>query len=174
MTRALEIAGASLVLLDVLLYFGLFRPVHAKVYAEQQEFTTLRRRIVDGEIRIEQLKEFLGELPEAETRLASFERDHTPPRRQGYSEAAKLVRSATEASGTQFLGIAYKKDTSISGPLMRLGMVINVQGSFPGLVKFAHALETANEFIVIRSFAIGPGDRGAQALRVAADLYLLP
>jgi Tfp pilus assembly protein PilO len=173
-TRALEIAGASLILLDVLLYFAMFRPVHAKVSLEQQRFATLRRSIFDGEIRIEQLKEFLAELPGAGERLSSFEQDHVPPRRQGFSEAAKLLRNATGQSATQLTYVGYKLDNAASGPLQRLGLVVNVAGAFPALLKFSHALETANVFVVLRSFTIAPGERGAMAMRVTADLYLKP
>jgi len=172
--RAFEIGGVSLVLLDVLLYFVMFRPVQALASSAQQQFATLRRRIFDGEIRIERLKEFLGALPEAGERLASFKRDHAPPRRQGFSQAAKLVRGATEQSETQLTSVAYKLDNSAAGPLQRLGLLIKVEGSFPALLKFAHALETAGDFIVIRSFIITSGEGGELGLRLTADLYLTP
>lgn len=172
--RAFEIGGASLVLLDVLLYFVVFRPIQALASSEQQQFATMRRRIFDGEIRIERLKDFLGALPEAGERLVSFKREHTAPRRQGFSQAATLVRRATDQSGTQLTSVSYKLDNSTSGPLQRLGLVIKVEGGFPALLKFTHALETASDFIVIRSFIIAPGEGGVLGLRLAADLYLTP
>jgi Tfp pilus assembly protein PilO len=163
-----------LVLLDVLLYFGMFRPTQALVFSEQQQFAALRRRIYDGEVRIERLKKFREALPEADKRLAALKRDHAPPRRQGYSQAARLVRRATEQSGTQLTSVAYKLDSEASGPLQRLGLVIIVSGPFPALLKFVHALETASDLIVIRSFNIAAGDTPALELRLAADLYLTP
>jgi hypothetical protein len=162
------------VLLDVLLYFWMFRSTQALVSSEQQQFASLRRRIFDAEIRIERLKEFLGALPEAGERLSSFERDHTPPRRQGYSRASDLVRRVAQQSGTQLVSVAYKLDNKAPGPLQRLGSLINVEGSFPALLKFAHGLETANELIVIRGFNIVVGDNGVLELRLATDLYLTP
>jgi Tfp pilus assembly protein PilO len=152
----------------------MFRPTQALVFSEQQQFTALRRRIYDEEIRIERLKKFWEALPEADKRLAALERDHAPPRRQGYSQASKLVRRATEQSGTQLASIAYKLDDNTSGPLQRLGMVINVGGAFPALLKFVHALETASDLIVIRSFNIAVGDTQPLQLRLDADLYLTP
>ena len=173
-TRAFEIGGVSLLLLDVLLYFAMFRPVQALVSSEQQQFATLRRHIFDGEIRNERLKVFLEALPGAGERLAAFKRDHTPPRRQGFSQAAKLVRRATEQSETQLTSVAYKLDNSASGPLQRLGLVIKVEGGFPALLKFAHTFETASDCVVIRSFSITPGEDNPLGLRLAADLYLTP
>ena len=172
--HAFEIAGASLVLLDLLLYFAMFRPVQALLSSEQQQFAALRRRILEGEVRIERLKNFLDALPGAEERVVSFKRDHAPPRRQGFSQAAKLVHLVTEQSGTQLSSVSYKLDNAASGPLQRLGLVVNVVGPFPALLKFAHAFETASDFIVIRSFSIGPGDGGALGLRLMADFYLTP
>jgi hypothetical protein len=59
--------------------------------------------------------------------------------------------------------------------MQRLGLVIIVAGPFPGLLKFAHALETASDFIVIRSFNIAAaGDTHDLEMRLTADLYLTP
>ena len=152
----------------------MLRSTQALVSSEQQQFAALRRRIHDGEVRIERLKKFREALPEAGKRLAALKRDHTPPRRQGFSQAAKLVRRVTGQSGTQLTSVAYKLDNNASGPLQRLGLVIIVSGPFPALMKFAQALETASDFIVIRSFSIAASDTGALQLRLAADLYLTP
>jgi hypothetical protein len=172
--RAFEIAGASLVLLDVALYFGLFRYAQALVFSEQQQFASLRRHIFDGETRIQRLKKFLEGFPGAGERLSAFEREHTPPRRQGYSQAHKLLQSVAEASGTQLGSVTYKLDTKVAGPLQCLGVVINVEGSFPALMKFAHGLETASDLLVIRDFNIVVGDNRTLELRLAADFYLTP
>ena len=172
--RAFQIAGASLVLLDVLLYFGMFRSTQALLSSEQQQFAALRQRIYDEEVSIERLEKFREALPEAGKRLAALKRDHTPPRRQGFSQAAKLVRRATEQSGMQLTSVAYKLDNNASGPLQRLGLVITVAGPFPALLNFAHALETASDLIVIRSFNIAVGETHALELRLGADLYLTP
>jgi Tfp pilus assembly protein PilO len=152
----------------------MYRSTQTLVSSEQQQFATLRRHIFDGETRIDRLKKFRATLPEAGKRLASLERDHTPPRRQAFSQAARLVRRVTEQSGTQLASVAYKLDNNISGPLQRLGLVIKVAGSFPALLKFAHGLETASDLIVIRGFNIVEGDNRALELRLAADLYLTP
>ena len=172
--RAFEIAGASLVLLDLLVYFVIFRPVQASASSAQQQFAGLRRRIFDGEVRIERLTKFLGTLPEADQRLVSFQQEHAPPRRQGFSQAAKLIHRLTEQSGTQLSSVVYKLDNNSSAPLLRLGLVMNLSGGFPALLKFAHALETASDFIVLRGFNITPGDEGELDLRLVADLYLTP
>jgi len=152
----------------------MFRPTQALVSSEQQQFASSRRRIFDGEIRIERLKKFLGALPQAGERLASFERDHTPPRRQGYSRASELVRRVAEQSGTQLVSVAFKLDTKTSGPLQRLGSAITVEGPFPALLKFAHGLETANELVLVRGFNIAEGENRVLELRLATDLYLTP
>jgi len=173
-TRIFQIAGISLVLLDVLLYFLLYRSAQALAFTEQQQFASLRRRNLDAEIRIERLKKFLAGLPEAGEGLAAFERDHTPPRRQGYSKAYDLVRSLAEQSGTQLESVAFKLDSKVPGPLQSLGALINVGGSFAGLLKFAHGLETAGNLILIRSFSIVIGENQALEMRLTIDFYLTP
>jgi Tfp pilus assembly protein PilO len=60
-------------------------------------------------------------------------------------------------------------------PLERLAVEINAQGPYAGLLKFSHALETANEFILVRDFDLTPGgENGSLGLRLSADLYLTP
>jgi hypothetical protein len=172
--RAFQIAGASLVLLDVLLYYGMYRSTQALASSTDQQFASLRRRIFDGETRIERLKKFLGALPEEGKRLSSFEKDHTTPRRQAYSQAAKLLRLEAEKSGAQLAKLGFNLDTKPSGPLLRLGSVIVVDGSFPALLKFAHGLETASDLILIRSFNIAAVEDRTLELRLAADFYLTP
>jgi Tfp pilus assembly protein PilO len=153
----------------------MYRSIQALVFSKQQQFASLRRRIFDGETRIERLKKFLAALPEAGERLSSFERDHIPPRRQGYSRASNLVRRVAQQSGAQLANVAFKKlDTKAPGPLLRLELEIKAQGPFPALVKFAHGLETASDLMVIRSFSIAVGDNGGLELRLAADSYLTP
>jgi hypothetical protein len=53
-------------------------------------------------------------------------------------------------------------------------MVINVEGTFPALLKFAHALETATDLVVIDNFNLVAGDSNTLELRLAAGLYLTP
>ena len=172
--RVFQIVGASLVLLDVLLYFGVLGYIQSLASSEEQQFAALRRRIYDEEVRIERLKKFREALPEAAKRLEAIKQEHAPGRRQGYSQAHRLVQAATDQSRTQLTSVAYKLDTKTSAPLQRLELVIVVSGPFPALLKFTHALETASELIVIRSFSIVRSEANTLELRLGADLYLMP
>jgi hypothetical protein len=59
--------------------------------------------------------------------------------------------------------------------LERLELDISLEGSYLSLLKFSHALETANDFILVREFNFAPGgDNQALGLRLGADLYLTP
>lgn len=172
--RVFQIVGVSLVLLDVLLYFFVYRYTQQQLSSEQQQFAALRQHILEGETRIELLKKYREALPETGKKLASLEREHTPPRRQAYSQASELVRRIADQSGAQLAKVAFKEDRKASGPLLRLGILIDVEGPFPALLKFAHGLETASDLLLIRSFNMAESEEGAIQLRLAADLYLAP
>jgi Tfp pilus assembly protein PilO len=172
--RAVERVGIFLVLLDVALYFALLRPVENLAATEHERFTAARRHIREAQARVERLEKFQEALPGAGDKIATFKRDHVPSRRQGYSQAARLLRRVTEESGIHLTNVAYRPPESHGELLERLGIEVSVEGSFSGLLKFAHALETASDFILIREFNFEPGDRGALALRVVGDLYLKP
>jgi hypothetical protein len=113
-------------------------------------------------------------LPEAEKQLSAFLRNHVPSRRQGFSHAARLMRRLTEQAGLRLSGLGYKLESSENDPLQRLGMEVEVEGPFSSLLNFAHALETAGDFIVVRDFAFEPAEGQVVALRLGADLYLKP
>jgi len=172
--RVFQIVGVSLVLLDVLLYFFVYRYTQQQLSSEQQQFAALRQHILEGETRIELLKKYREALPETGKKLASLEREHTPPRRQAYSQASELVRRIADQSGAQLAKVAFKEDRKASGPLLRLGILIDVEGPFPALLKFAHGLETASDLLLIRSFNMAESEEGAIQLQLAADLYLAP
>jgi len=173
-TRVFQIAGVSLVLLDVLLYFLVYRYTQTQLSSEHQQFASLRRRILDGEDRIARLKQYWEALPETGKMLATLEREHTPPRRQAYSLASELVRRIADQSGAHLVKVGFKLDEKVTGPLQRLGIVIDVEGSFPALLKFAHGLETASDLLLIESFNLVEGENSPLQLRLAADLYLTP
>ena len=173
-TRVFQIAGISLVLLDVLLYFVLYRQTQSQLTSELDQFDSIRQHIFDEEARIERLTKYKAGLPETGKKLAALIEDHTLHRRTAYSQAFKLLRLVAEQSGAQLGKIDFKRDDKASGPLLPLGAVINVEGTFPALLKFAHGLETANELLLLRSFNWAEGEDTPLQLRLVVDMYFTP
>jgi hypothetical protein len=172
--RALEKVAVSLVILDALLYFALVRPLRGTRMGEEAQFSAMRIRLREARARVAQLEGFQSEVPGADEQLEGFLKEHVPTRRQGFSRAARLVRELVEKSGAQLDGINYKLDSDTDDPLRRLGLEMSLEGPFESLFEFAHALETGNELVVIRSFSFEPQEGGAVGLRLVADLFLKP
>jgi Tfp pilus assembly protein PilO len=172
--RIVEAAGLGLVILDVVLYFAVYRPLGNMVASEQQRYSDVRQMVREQQIRVDRLEKYQAALPEADKRLEDFTSNHTPPRRRGFSTAAHLIRQVADASGVQPASVAYRLETTHHDPLERLGLEINVTGPYTGLLKFAHALETADDLILIREFSFAPGENGALSLRLVVDLYMTP
>jgi Tfp pilus assembly protein PilO len=170
--RILEGVAVGLVLLDVVLYFALVRPLRSMRSAEQARYSATRERVREQTLRAARLERFRTTVPETEDQLSAFMRRHIPLRRQGFSRAARLVRRLTEQAGVQLSGMAYKLGSSADDPLERLGIEVEVEGPFPSLLNFSHAVETASDFIVVREFAFEPAEGQSLALRLGADLYL--
>ena len=152
----------------------MLRPVQNMLASEQQRFVEIRRRMREERQGVERLEKFQENLPGAGDKLQVFMRDHLPPRRHGFSRAARLLRKVSEEAGVQLGPVVYRLDSDHKQPLERLGFETDADGSFAGLMKFAHALETASDFIVIREFTFEPGDGNSIGLRLSADLYLTP
>ena len=173
-TRIFQIAGISLVLLDILLYFLVYRQTQSQLTSEFEQFASLRQRIFDGEARIELLTKYKASLPGTGKNLTALVEDHTLHRRTAYSQAFKLLRLVAQESGAELGKVEFKRNDKIGGPLLPLGAAINAEGTFPQLLKFAHGLETANDLLVIRSFRITEGEDTPLQLRLVVDMYFTP
>ena len=172
--RVVETIALSVVVLDVAAFFGIYRYLGNKSATEARRHTELRQSIREEQVRVDLLKKFQVTLPQTAKDLEDFTANRIPPRRKAFSMAAHLVHEVGQAAGVEVLGTAYHLDSAQHDPLERLDLEINAQGSYAGLLKFSHALETANDFILVRDFTFTPGDNGALSLRLGADLYLTP
>lgn len=174
-SRIVEITGVGLVVLDLVVFFFVYRPLGNEVGVESRHHAELRQTIRNQQVRIDLLMKFEAAMPQAGKGLEDFTTNRTPSRREAFSTAAHLIHKVADASGVKLLGTGYRLDTEHHDPLQRLAVDINVQGPYTGLLKFSHALETAKEFMLVREFNFAPGgDNGALGLRLGADLYLTP
>lgn len=168
--RIMEGVALGLVLVDLVLWLGLVRLYDRKVRTEQERLEIARRRWQEEKARVAQLEKIQATGTDAE--LNDFLHDHMPPRRSSFSRAARLLSRLSQQSGVQLSGVNYRLNSPKEEPFKRLGMDISVHGPFPSLLSFAHGLETASDFVLVRSFSFEPGDGGVLALRLGAELYL--
>jgi Tfp pilus assembly protein PilO len=166
--------GAGLVVLDLVVFFAVYRPLEDQLDREARRQTELRETIRNQQIRLELLKKYEAALPQVGKGLEDFTTNRTPPRRQAYSTAGHLIYKVADAAGVKVTSVGYRLESEHHDPLERLALDIGAQGSYAGLLKFAHALETANEFLLIREFTFSPGESGAISLRLGADFYVTP
>jgi len=173
--RIVEATGAGLVVLDVLVFFVVYGPLGNKLDREAHRHTELRQTVRNQQVRVELLRKYEAALPQAGKGLEDFMTNRTPSRREAYSTADHLIHKLSDASGVKLSTLGFRLEAEHKDPLERLAIEINAQGSYEGLLKFSHALESANEFILVREFSFTPGgENGALGLRLGADLYLTP
>jgi len=165
-----------LIVLDLLVFFALYQPLGSKVDVAERQHQSLRQTVRNQQVRVETLKKYEDAFPQVGKGLEDFTANRTPARREAYSTAAHLVHKIADAAGVKVASIAYRLDTTQhNDPLERLELDISLEGSYLSLLKFSHALETANDFILVREFNFAPGgDNQALGLRLGADLYLTP
>ena len=174
LVRFFEKFGLGIVLLDIVFYFAAYRPVRGLVDSEQERYAAERHAAMRQQARVARLEKFRSALPEADQNVDAFVHDHIPPRRSGFSRAADLLRDVTQASGADLSNVRFKLNTDEKGPLLGLGMEMSLQGSFSELMKFADALEAADDLVLIREFSFVPGDSGSLGLHLMAEMYLTP
>jgi Tfp pilus assembly protein PilO len=169
------VAGIGLVVIDLVVFFALYQPLGSKVNLAEREHQALRQTVRNQQVRVETLKKYEDAFPLVGKGLANFTTNRTPSRREAYSTATHLVHKLAESAGVKVASIGFRLDTTQhSDPLQRLELDISLEGPYPGLLKFSHALETANDFILVREFNFAPGDNQSLGLRLGADLYLTP
>ncbi len=173
--RIIEIFGAGLVILALAAFFGVYRPLALRLDTQAHHRAELRQSVRNLQVRVDVLKKYEAALPDVGKTLDDFTSRRIPPRREGYSTADHLLHKIADASGVKLATLGFKLETQHKDPFEHLELEINAQGPYPGLVKFAHTLETADEFMLVRDFQFTPGDNnGPLNLKLGADLYLTP
>ncbi|MBI4167113.1 MAG: hypothetical protein HY508_15415 [Acidobacteria bacterium] len=173
-TRIVEAFAVSLVTFDLVLYLALVRPLKNLQVSAENEYSATRSRIQEGKGRVARLEQYRVDVPKSETELKEFLTQHVPDRRQGFSHAARLVRKMSEDSKVRLTSVSYKLSGQTDSPLARLGLEFDVEGSFPDVLRFTHALETSGDFLRVRSFSLTPAETRTIAMHVGAELYLKP
>jgi Tfp pilus assembly protein PilO len=172
--RVAEAIGLTLVAADLLVFFVVYQPLGNEIVTVERRVEDLRKTIRDQQIRVEVLKKYQDAMPEAKMGVADFMTNRIPPRREAYSIADHLVHKVGDAANVKIMGMAFHLDPDKTDPLLKLGLEVTVQGTYTGMMKFAHGLETANSIILEREFFIAPGTAGVLSLRLGADIYLTP
>lgn len=173
--RIIEAVGVGLLGLDLAGFFAVYQPLSRKLGTELRRDEELRQTVRGEQRRVDLLKKYQAAFPETDKGLKEFTADRTPSRREAYSTAAHLIDKVAEAAGVQLVTTVYRLEPDTNSPLQRLAIEITVQGPYAGLLKFSHALETGNDFILVREFTLTPGAQdGTLGLRLGADLYLTP
>lgn len=174
--RIFEATAIGLVALSLLVFYTLFRPLGSKIDAAEREHEQLRQTIRTQQARVEILKKYETALPQVGKGLEAFTTSRTPSRREAFSTSAHLIHKIADAAGVKVASTGYRLDSAAQGdPLEKLEIDISLQGSYEGLIKFSHALETTNDFILVRQFTFTPGgDNEPLGLRLGAELYLTP
>lgn len=164
----------ALFILDAAVYFGVNRTLANLVVATQARFTAVRLNWLRERASLSGLEARAAALPGERRQAKAFFNEHIPPRRVAFSRAAMLIEKLTQRSRVDLTAIKYTPETEQTDPVSHLNLDAGVRGSFDNLLDFAHGLETADDFIVVRSFKFAAGDGGVLALHVNADLYLRP
>lgn len=172
--RIAEVTGLLVVALDILLFFLIYQPLGAKIASVDRQVEGLRRTIRNQQARVEVLQKFQNAMPETRKGLADFMANRIPPRREGYSMTDHLIHKVGDAANVKITGLAFRLSSDRTDPLLQLEVEVNVQGTYSALMKFAHALETANSILLEREAVIAQGTAGILSMRLAGDVYLTP
>jgi hypothetical protein len=168
--------GLLLVVLDAVAYLVIERSLADLVAREEQQFVSTRLQLRGQRLALLRIQQRVNALPAEEKQLRGFMEKHIPRRREGYSRAAVLIENLTQRSDVELSGIGFGRvdDQQTDGPFRVLTVNANVQGPFANLLNFSHGLDTASDFLVVRSFKFETGNQGVLGLRLTADLYLMP
>ncbi|MGD0693589.1 MAG: GspMb/PilO family protein [Terriglobia bacterium] len=177
--RMVERVAVGVIALDAVLYFVAVQPLRSKTQERLEQFNNERAEIRNEEARVRRLEWYEASVPTTEKELNDFLGAQVQARRKSFTRLAQLLRGIADRTGVELSNFTYKPDTGRDEPLERMNISVNVTGSFPGLMEFAHGLETtSSDFIVIHDFNFDARAKesggGNVDLKLSADLYLTP
>ncbi len=170
--RLAERLAMGLVALDILMYFALFRPLRSRLLDSYSTYSKTYAAILSDRAELEAMTRLKAELPTSNANFNKFLGNHIPPRREGFSDAMELLRKLSHDSGMQIDAVSYKLHDNKLEPLDRLGIRIEVEGTFAQVLRFVNEIETNKDFLQVRQFMFQLGDSGVLDLKMEADLYL--
>lgn len=170
--RFAERAALALAVCDLLFYFFVARPVHARLSAAQEGYDKVRLEIGQRETRVARLERIKAQLPQANDELKAFLHDHVPARRWCFSTSDRMVRNMAGQAHVQLSAVRSKLAKSKNEPLERLTLNIVTDGPFENVMNFAHAVEASDNLMVLRNFSLVADEGDTITLTVGADLYL--
>jgi hypothetical protein len=174
LTRVAEAVAVGLLILNVALYIALVSPLKNMRISAESELRATKAQVQETNGRVDRLEQYRVDVPHSEAELKEFLTQNVPDRRQGFSHAARMVRKMSEDSKVRLTGVSYKLSSPADDPLAHLGLEFDVEGSFPEVLRFTHALETSGDFLRVRSFSLTPAETRTIAMHVGAELYLKP
>jgi hypothetical protein len=118
--RIAEAVAVGLVVLNLVLYFALVRPLRNMRLAAESESSATRTRVQEAKARVSRLEQYRVDVPKSETELKEFLAQHVPERRQGFSHAARMVRKMSEDSKSADRG-CHCRAGRLATPLARMG-----------------------------------------------------
>jgi len=172
--RISEATAIGLVALNVVMYFALVRPLRNMRVAAENGYSATRGRIQEAKARVARLEKYRVDVPQSESEMREFLAKHIAGRRQGFSHAARLVRKMSEDSKVRLTGVSYKLTGPGEDPLARMGLDFDVEGPFPDILRFTHALETSGDFLAVRTMSFSPAENRTVGVHVSTELYLKP
>ena len=173
--RIVERVAVGLVVLDAVLYFAAVQPLRNMAQERLERANEKRLEIRNDEVKVRRLEWYKGSVPGTEKEISDFMTQQVQSKRRYFTRATRVIEELANHSGVEVSGFSYKADSVRGEPLDRMNITMIVKGTFPGLMSFAHGLETtSSEFFVIHDFTFDTPEGANIALRLSADLYLTP
>jgi Tfp pilus assembly protein PilO len=160
------LAIANLVMLALVI-----GPLASRVETLEARATTSALAVTAAERDVQTARALATGKSQAVTDLAVFYREVLPPdhpqaRRLTYLRLAQLARTAN----LDFDRRTFAEDQPRDARLTRVDMTMTVAGTYRDLRRFLHAVETGEDFVVIRGIAVARRDEGQGLLDASLDL----
>jgi Tfp pilus assembly protein PilO len=160
--RRVIVPIAALALVNVAGYALGVYPLALQVAGQEARATRVATELAAAEQALEQANDLLEGKRRAESALARFYGDILPAdqreaRRVTYLQLADMAERANLNFSRRTFAPGQDRGSSIA----RLDMTMSIDGAYRDMRRFIHAVETAEEFIVINQVALAQRERGA-------------
>ena len=139
-----------LLAVNAAVFAGVVLPLSQRVTAAERARDDARFALVNAQVRHRQAKEALVGREQADRDLRKFYQDVLPRDQATATRATNVwLALAARADGLRFESSAATQNPVRESPLSQASTTVSLLGLYPNIRQFLHAVETAEEFVII-------------------------
>jgi len=145
---------------NVAVFAGVVLPLDQRVTAAENARDEARFALANAQLRHRQAKDALSGREQADRDLRTFYQNVLPRDQATATRATNVwLAQAAKADGVRFMSSAASQNAVRESRLSQASATVSLLGLYPNIRKFLHAVESAEEFIIIERVELSESEQ---------------